>query len=1295
MLRTSNKKIAILVLLCIFLHAILFGFLANNLHAALYIESDDFNDGIADGWTPANGTWTVESGEYSVNIAKGNVGVSAMDVSVTGNPTVIETDFIIRADGAAKNAFIVFDYQGFDNHKIAGTLQGSSKWVIGSIVGNNSWTFPMQYIDPTPVDTERWYRVRIEINGTVAKLYVDDDRDGSGFVLKAQYDYGSMGSGRIGQSTIGAHAHFDNVYIESEYDITPVQELAAFADDSTGVEAPATNLRMVKISTTGINGGLDLTGTSVRVDGTLSDLTDIRVWWNTTDDFNTATAPAVGAASNIALTGAGNGTGYLYYTISFPGGALGSYSVTVESVTGASADSIPLPRSTLTRTIIAPPPVSGKIFTISDNLEAPSAVGIDSSERIYVAESAFDRINVYSPTGKFIKSFSGFGRPVYVAVDTSNRVLVADVIRKNVKVYDTDFNFLFDLGSGNNEFKKPCSIDTDSTGRIYVADCKADKIKIYNPDGTFNYSFGTSGSSPGQLNGPTGVAVDESAGELIIVDKTNDGGMMGSYLSPRVQVFDMNGVGLRSFGVRGVDEGKLFRPLSVAVDSLSRIYVSDTYSNIVQVFDNQGNSLGIIHDPASPVRTPQGVTVTDDNKLYVASQNTDDIVVYGIDDYLSMVVSPFSLYYQEAVGSVVTGSQDINITNNGTQSFGWTASTSETWVTLSQDTGSLNPSETAAVSVGVDVTGFATLEVIEAPLPELSVTPSSLTYVSINGSVPQPQSLTIENIGADTLDWTASADSTWIQLDKVSGTAPDMTNVTVDPATLSEGTHTGNITIDGGNAINSPMTIPVTFEVIVQTGTINVNTNLAQAIFTITGPNAYAGGGASWSVPNAPVGTYMIIYGNVSGYITPSSEVRTLSDNSAINFTGQYQPNTGSISVTTNNPGATFTIDGPASYSGSGTSWLVSDAPEGTYTINFGDVNGYSAPAPQTKTLETDSSISFTGNYVTLSRNIISGLGAGQENIGRVKVFNADGTQTLIDDTLQWYDHGANVAAGDIDGDGFDEIITAPGKDPTAPADIRVFDRNGNELHNLNIYAFDYNTYLHGATIASADFDGDGYDEVIAGTGPDRSNPAYVKIFVYDPDTQSLVDSGIGFSPYNKDYGVNVTAGDVDGDGTPELITSPGPGNKYFGEIRIWDIDTSHGTGQWSAALSNEFTVQSEYKYSQSIASADVNGDGIDEIITGDGPHSKARDVVRIFDQSGTLLNVWQAGTAFNGYGAKVASGDLDNDGIADIIVAPGPGAGNQAHIKVFDINGTTKADFYPFNTQYGATVAVGYLGLE
>ncbi len=71
----------------------------------------------------------------------------------------------------------------------------------------------------------------------------------------------------------------------------------------------------------------------------------------------------------------------------------------------------------------------------------------------------------------------------------------------------------------------------------------------------------------------------------------------------------------------------------------------------------------------------------------------------------------------------------------------------------------------------------------------------------------------------------------------------------------------------------------------------------------------------------------------------------------------------GTINVTTNLPAATFTISGPATYPGSGTSFTQSNAPTGTYTINYGVISGYTSPPPETKVLINGGIIAFTGTY--------------------------------------------------------------------------------------------------------------------------------------------------------------------------------------------------------------------------------------------------------------------------------------------------------------------------------------------
>ncbi len=156
------------------------------------------------------------------------------------------------------------------------------------------------------------------------------------------------------------------------------QTLDSFTDDSADSGAPITDLRMAKIATTAVGGGAGLTASQVTVSGTLSALTDIKVWWNTVDNFGTATqvgsdsSPVVDTPSNITLTGAGSASGFLYYTISIPGGATGTYDAQVSSVTGSTSDTIPLPQTTATRSVTVIPTQELDTFTDdSANTNAP------------------------------------------------------------------------------------------------------------------------------------------------------------------------------------------------------------------------------------------------------------------------------------------------------------------------------------------------------------------------------------------------------------------------------------------------------------------------------------------------------------------------------------------------------------------------------------------------------------------------------------------------------------------------------------------------------------------------------------------------------------------------------------------------------------------------------------------------------------------------------------------------------------------------------------------------------------
>jgi hypothetical protein len=325
--------------------------------------------------------------------------------------------------------------------------------------------------------------------------------------------------------------------------------------------------------------------------------------------------------------------------------------------------------------------------------------------------------------------------------------------------------------------------------------------------------------------------------------------------------------------------------------------------------------------------------------------------------------------------------------------------------------------------------------------------------------------------------------------------------------------------------------------------------------------------------------------------------------------------------------------------------------------------------------------------FPSVTKNIIAGAGPAANNNGIIKVFDYSGNETGVSFLAHAYDYGVNVAAGDVNSDGFDEIITAPGPGPGSPAEVRIFDRNGSEYAGLSINAY---SYKYGANVASGDFNGDGYHEVVTGTGAGAENPAYVKIFVYD--SGAMVNSGINLLAYDTGYGVKVAAADVDHDGVSELITAPGPGEYNKGNIKIWNVDTSPGVGFWTVSLAHEYTVSARHGYSVNIAGADVNGDGYAEVITGAGPHRRARDDIKVFDENGQGIADFIAYIVRH-HGANVAGGDLDGDGVAEIVVGAGSGPGNRAVVKIFDINGIEKARFEALDTDYGVNVSVGNLG--
>ena len=113
------------------------------------------------------------------------------------------------------------------------------------------------------------------------------------------------------------------------------------------------------------------------------------------------------------------------------------------------------------------------------------------------------------------------------------------------------------------------------------------------------------------------------------------GGRIGvvDILNSRVQVISKEGQFVHQVGDFGVRPGQFVRPKGVAADSENRIYISDSYMALIQVFSVTGKFLYLLETRNDPnkLSAPAGISVDSKNRLYVAEVFADRVSVFQLD----------------------------------------------------------------------------------------------------------------------------------------------------------------------------------------------------------------------------------------------------------------------------------------------------------------------------------------------------------------------------------------------------------------------------------------------------------------------------------------------------------------------------------------------------------------------------------------------------------------------------------------------------------------------------------------
>lgn len=978
-----------------------------------------------------------------------------------------------------------------------------------------------------------------------------------------------------------------------------------------------------------------------------------------------------------------------------------------------------------------------RISSITDHVSAPFRVCVDTQGNLYETETANNAVRIYNRKGQYLKSLT-VPKPLGIAVDGSGKIYVG-LENKGVDVYNPDFTFAYDLqvfpaiqcqlnnsctqlDSMPDKLKKitmPKSIAIDNNGRVYVVDSAQDTVHVFegssaqhlfNMGSTYDPIM-TGGSPDGKFSGPTALTINDASGEVYVADlvkqmytapdPNSPTGTTGYLMSTaRIQVFNRNTKEfIRSFGQNSIADatssavtfnGPLTTPVDIALDRMGKVYVLDaTSQSSAVVFDSLGSLVdstgaAYVFNMSVPLRLPLGIAITKNNLAYITSQMANSIEVYALDGYTTMEIAPSSIAFQERFLSPASGVQSITIANSGSGPLVWTASKSADWIVLDQAGGTV-PSGAASGLLGVSVdmtkvspgnfTGSVTitsdygqsdtipvtLTVLPAPAVTLISDLSSLAFSAKKGStsvLTAPLKVQVSNI--DSLNWSTSIipggsePATWLSILTPSGSTSTDTMVVADPRGLSQGLHEGIIFLHAPGAMGDGSQIAVSMNITVAATRISVTTNRPEASYRVVG----------------------------------------------------------SLATT---------------YSGTGENSSWENAPAGDYTVTFDAVSGFKKPAPQTKTLTEGGSLAINGVYVSYMemaarKTIITAKGPWAKNDARIKTYKADSSIAGLDVTPLDTRYGANVASGDIDGDGIAELIVGAGSGPRNAALVRMLRADKTVVAEFTPFSG-----VYGVNVAAADLNGDGIAEVIVASAGGAENPAAVKVYAYDKTANdnkgAMLPTGVEFTAYAA-LGANIAVADTEGNSNPHIITAPCYRNsdQAGDSVKIWAIDTSNGMGNWSAAKVMDISVNT--RYGATVASGDMDADGKDEIIIGTSPDPKAdrksgergSSVIHIVSGNGTEMKTISVFDERNGVNIAVA--DLDGDGIPEIIAGTGPDPRSsekwsderddtknkknkvdddqENSVKV--ISGATGNTLYtitPFeHVKYGVHVAVGDLGL-
>ncbi|HEX4614208.1 MAG TPA: FG-GAP-like repeat-containing protein [Urbifossiella sp.] len=264
------------------------------------------------------------------------------------------------------------------------------------------------------------------------------------------------------------------------------------------------------------------------------------------------------------------------------------------------------------------------------------------------------------------------------------------------------------------------------------------------------------------------------------------------------------------------------------------------------------------------------------------------------------------------------------------------------------------------------------------------------------------------------------------------------------------------------------------------------------------------------------------------------------------------------------------------------------------------------------------------------------------------------------------FDGVVRAVTADVNGDGTPDQIMVTG--PGGGSLVRVVDgATGADL--LPTFRVFEAGYTGGLFVTAADLDGDGKAEVIV--SPDQGGGARVVVLRVGGGTATEAADFYGIEDPNFRGGARVTAADVNGDGTPDLVVAAGFGGGP--RVAVFDGKTV-ATGP-RRLVSDFFAFDGpdaeNLRNGVFVAAGDLDGDGRADLVFGGGPGGGPRVLVLsgaalLADPAAArqapLADFFASDTSERG-GVHPAVKDVNGDGIPDLIIGSGAGVPGQVSV--------------------------------